>query len=239
MADAHAGWHHAKTLEGLLRPVEQRIAFAVALVFPFEVDGVGIVVAETIDLHRVVDHEVDRDERVDALRVAASASHRAAHCGQVDHGRHTGEVLHQHPRRHERERRSATIRPARQRFDVGLRHVTTAGAARDVLEQDLDRVRQACDVGAGLRGQPVKAHVASTSRRRFQCCDAVERIHGGIRCRRSDTGHSALMKRPCLFLFAHAALRVRRARRVLPAPATAGATRRHRCVPRRGRKRPG
>jgi hypothetical protein len=44
----------------------------------------------------VVDHEVDRRQRVDLLRIAAQLDHRFAHGGEVDHGGHAGEVLHQH-----------------------------------------------------------------------------------------------------------------------------------------------
>jgi hypothetical protein len=45
-------------------------------------------------MHRVVDDEVDRAQRVDLLRVAAQRRHRLAHRGEVDHRRHAGEVLH-------------------------------------------------------------------------------------------------------------------------------------------------
>jgi hypothetical protein len=47
----------------------------------------------------VVDDEVDRDERVDLLRVAAEVRHGVAHRGEIDDRRHAGEVLHQHARR--------------------------------------------------------------------------------------------------------------------------------------------
>ena len=66
MADSHARRHDAKALEGLLRPIEQRVAFAVAAVFPLEVGGVGVGAAEPIDLDRVIDDEIDRNERIDA-----------------------------------------------------------------------------------------------------------------------------------------------------------------------------
>src|SRR5581483_914742 len=58
--------------------------------------------AELVHLHRVVDDEVCGAERVDARGVATAARHGAAHGGEVDHRVHSGEVLQQDARRHER-----------------------------------------------------------------------------------------------------------------------------------------
>ena len=58
----------------------------------------------------MVDDEVDRHQRVDALRVAAERLHRVAHRGEVDHRRHAGEVLHQHARRAEGDLAVAPVR---------------------------------------------------------------------------------------------------------------------------------
>ena len=55
--------------------------------------------AERVDLHRVVDDELDGLQRVDLLRVAAEPLHRVAHRGEVDHGGDAREVLQQHARR--------------------------------------------------------------------------------------------------------------------------------------------
>ena len=97
VADAGRRRHDAEVVEGLLAPLEERVALAVALEVALGVDGEGALVAEGVDLDRVVDHEVDVDQRVDRGRVAADLLHRVAHRGQVDDGRHAGEVLHQHP----------------------------------------------------------------------------------------------------------------------------------------------
>ena len=76
MNDPHAGRHHPEALERLLRPAEQRVALAVALVLAGDIAFVGLAVAEGIHLHRMVDDEVDRNERVDPHRVTTCASHR-------------------------------------------------------------------------------------------------------------------------------------------------------------------
>ena len=56
-------------------------------------------VAEFVDHHRVVDHEVDRHLRIDLGGIAAELADRIAHRGKVDHAGHAGEILHQHARR--------------------------------------------------------------------------------------------------------------------------------------------
>ena len=52
-----------------------------------------LVRAEVVDLHRVVDHQVDRHQRIDLLRIAAEPLHGGPHGGEVDDARHAGEVL--------------------------------------------------------------------------------------------------------------------------------------------------
>ena len=69
--DAGAGRDDAEVLEGLLRPAQQRVALAVALVLALDVEGEGARVAEGVHLHRVVDDEVGGDEWIDAGGVAA------------------------------------------------------------------------------------------------------------------------------------------------------------------------
>jgi hypothetical protein len=71
----------------------------VALHFQTDVVFEGIVIAEAVDGDRVVDHQVDRRQRVHLRRIAAQAFHRLAHGGQIHHRRHAGKVLHQDARR--------------------------------------------------------------------------------------------------------------------------------------------
>ena len=89
--------------------------------------------------------EVGRDERVDLRRVAAVARHRRAHRGEVHHRGDAGEVLHQHAAGHERDvpRRSG---PRCQRADIVVGDVAGTGAPEQILQQDLDGLREARDV---------------------------------------------------------------------------------------------
>ena len=163
--DAHARRHDAEVLEGALRPAQQRVALGVALELAVDVALVGAVRAERVDLHRVVDDEVDGDERVDAAGIAAPAGNRVAHRGQVDDGRDAGQVLHDHARRHEREVRvRGRLGPRRQGVDVRLGDVLAVDAAQQVLEQHAHRVRervrvdQAVDAVDRLAGREGVAH---------------------------------------------------------------------------------
>ncbi len=94
MADSHTGRHHAKTLERLLRPIEQSVAFAVAAIFPLQVRRVGIGAAELIHLNRMIDDEINGDEGLDAQGISARAGYRAAQGCEVHDRRNPGEVLH-------------------------------------------------------------------------------------------------------------------------------------------------
>ncbi len=69
--DADAGRDEAEGLEGLLAPLEELVALAVALEFHLHVELERLRGAGEIHLHGVIDHEVDRDERLDDFRVAA------------------------------------------------------------------------------------------------------------------------------------------------------------------------
>ena len=123
MADAGAGGHDREVLEGALAPLEELIALAVALIFQFHVLLEGLGVAEFVDDHRMVDHEIDGNQRVDALGLPAELGHRVTHGGQIDHGGHAREVLHQHARGTEGDfllALAAVRQPGGATLDVGL-----------------------------------------------------------------------------------------------------------------------
>ena len=178
VADPGRRRHDAEVVEGLPAPLEERVALAVALELALGVDGEGALVAEGVDLDRVVDHQVDVDQRVDLLRVAADLGHRVAHRRQVDDRRHAGEVLHQHPGRLEGDldARLGGGVPAGDRLDVGGADRDAVLEPQDVLQQDLDRVGQAGDVEALLqRVEPedlvgaARPPRGSNGRRRSRC----------------------------------------------------------------------
>ncbi len=150
VADAGRRRHDAEVVEGLPAPFEEGVALAVALELALGVDREGALVAEGVDLDRVVDDEVDVDERVDPLRVAADLGHRVAHRGQVDDRRHTGEVLHQDAGRLEGNLGAGLGGgvPAGDRLDVLGPHRDPVLEPQHVLQEHLQRVGQPGDVEA-------------------------------------------------------------------------------------------
>ena len=142
VADAGAGRHHGEIRKRLLAPFQEFVAFLILLVFLDHVLAERLVVAEEVHDHRVVDHEIDRHQRIDLLGVAAEALHRVAHRGEIDHRRDAGEILHQDARRAEGDLmfERALLQPFRDRDDVVLLDGAAVLVAQQVLQQHLHRV---------------------------------------------------------------------------------------------------
>ena len=113
----------------------------------------GVRVAEVVDLDRVIGHELDGQKRVDAPYVASQVPHRIAHRGEVDRRGHAGEVLMHHAGGGESDL-AVRLRgrlPVRERFDVGRANGEPVLGAEEVLEEDLERVREPFDPRELLR----------------------------------------------------------------------------------------
>ena len=149
MDDAGVGRHDAEVLERVLAPAEERIALAIPGELEPGVEVGGVELGVMIDLHRVVDDELDRLERIDLARVATEPEDAVAHCREIDDGRDTGEVLQQHSG----GRKGNFLLHLRRHVPAGeclnVLRIDEPGifAAQQVLEQDLERERQAADPG--------------------------------------------------------------------------------------------
>ena len=98
-----------------------------------------------IDLDRVIDHELDRLQRVDLARIAAEPHDAVAHRREIDDGGHAGEVLQQDAGRREGDFLLTPCDvdvPPGERLDVVGIDEPRVFAAQQVLEQDLQRERQ-------------------------------------------------------------------------------------------------
>ena len=93
MHDAGVGRHDPKVVERLLSPLQERIALLVARELELRVQVEGVGLAKVVHLYRVVDDQLGRLQRVDAVRGSPEPDHTVAHGRQVDHDRHAGEVL--------------------------------------------------------------------------------------------------------------------------------------------------
>ena len=157
--DAHPRWHHPEAVEGLLRPTEQLVALAVALVLALDVRGIRLRGAEGVDLDGVVDDEVGGRQGVDPGGVASRPGHRRAHRGEVDDRGHAGEVLEEHPGGGEGPLPvvAAGAAPADEGLDVRLADVALAAVAEQILEEDLHRDGECGGVADSEGRQPVEA----------------------------------------------------------------------------------
>ena len=93
MDDARVRGHGSKVVQRLLAPAKKLVPLSIPLKFQIDVDLQGVGGAEPVDLDRVIDDEIHRDQRIDFLGISAHAGHRAPHCRQVHNGRNTREVL--------------------------------------------------------------------------------------------------------------------------------------------------
>ena len=182
MDDAGVGRHDAEVVERFLAPAQERVALAVAAELERGVQVGRVALGIVVDLHRVIDDELDRLQRVDLARVAAELDDAVAHGRQIDNGGDAGEVLQQHARRREGDLllRAGTDIPAGQRLDVVRVDEPRVLAAQQVLEQDLQRVRQPRDVGeTGLleRRQAEDVEGVATDRDRRACVERILRGH--------------------------------------------------------------
>ena len=166
VADAGAGRHDLHVRERLLAPAEEQVALVVALVLELDVLLERERRAVLVDLHRVIDHEVDRAQRVDRVAGQAELDERVAHRGEVAHRGNAGEVLHQHARGAELDLVLDALLgvPAGDRLDVGGLDGLAVLVAEQVLEQDAQRVGQRLDVADLLldeRVEPVELDLAA------------------------------------------------------------------------------
>ena len=95
MANPRAGRHHAKVVERRLAPFQERITFHISLILAVDIHLKRARVAELIDHHRMVNHQIHGVQRIDLLRVAAKCHNPVTHRRKVHNGRDPSEILHQ------------------------------------------------------------------------------------------------------------------------------------------------
>src|SRR5262249_18578855 len=144
MANAGARRHHAEVVEGAGAPAQELVAFLVALIFDLDVPGKSIGRAKEINLHRVVDDQVDGHQGIDLGGIAAECLHGIAHGGEIDNGGNAGEVLHQHARRSigDLHVRALALQPVEYRANILRPDGTTIFVPQQVLDQHLEGERQ-------------------------------------------------------------------------------------------------
>jgi hypothetical protein len=156
MDDPDRRRNDAEILHRLLAPAEKLVSLAVAGHLQVDVGLQRLGRAEAIDLHRVIDHQVDRNQRVDPIGIAPEPLDGATHRGQIDDCGHAREVLKHHAGRLERHLapRGHGPAPAGQAFHVLFGHRESVAVSQNRLQQDANRKRQARDLGQARIFQP-------------------------------------------------------------------------------------
>ena len=166
MHDAGVRRHDAEISERVLPPAQELVAFLVALKLDRGVLCERLRRSVLVDLHRMIDDEFGRRQRIDFVGLTTELDDGVPHGREVDDRRHTREVLHHDATGRERDfltRRRLRI-PVRERGDVVGRHVDGVGVTQQVLQQDLQREGQAVDVSVGHRVQGKNLVVGSADR---------------------------------------------------------------------------
>ena len=152
VANAGARWNDAEIVERLLPPAQEFVPLAVAAHFQLDIAGERIRRARRIDTDRMVDDQIDRRQRIDALRIAPQRRHRVAHRRQIDNRRHAGKVLHQHPHRTKSDFGPAVVAPRRDGAEVVLAGAAAVAGTQLVLQQHAETARHPRQIAEALRG---------------------------------------------------------------------------------------
>ena len=175
MHDPGVGRHGAVAVQRVLTPFEETVALAVAFELELRVLIEGRRGTEFVDLHGVIDDDLDRLQRVDLRGLAALIDDRVAHRRQIDDARDAREVLQQHAGRPEGDLfifgRAGL--PAGERRDVGGGDGRAVLVPQQVLEQHLQREGQGREVET-FRGQGIEPEVGVIAAPDFECVLSAE-----------------------------------------------------------------
>ncbi len=176
--------HHAEIAERLLAPLEKRVPFAVPLELEQRVHRKSIVRTEAVHLHGMIDHQIDRDERVGAFRIGMEHAESIAHGGEIHHAGDAGKILQQHARWLKADFPwSGAERPLGHVIDVGVLYGEVVLVAQEVLEKHADGVRDARDIHAPAlvqRLQPVDPVLLPSGPQRRSRPKAVDGLHRSV-----------------------------------------------------------
>ncbi len=181
--DAVSGRDDADVAVGLLRPFQEDVALLVAVELDGDVLLQRVGRAVVVDHDRVVDDQVDRDQRVDRVRVAAEPHHRVAHRRHVGEQRAARDLRHDHAAGVVGDLgvRRARLGPGADGLDVVRADRLAVLVPQQVLRQHLERVGQALEVARAVLlgiGEAVIGIGLAAHRERVLGLEAVFVRHG-------------------------------------------------------------
>lgn len=140
---------HSESIEGLLSPLQEFVAFLVTDELDGEVAVEGVLRTGEIDLDGVIDDEIDGDEGFDDRGIGSGRFCGVAHRGEVDDEGNAGEVLQNDAGDGEGDFIIAGGFgvPGGEIFNVRLGDFPTVEIAEEGFENDADGDGEAGDVG--------------------------------------------------------------------------------------------
>ena len=178
--DPGVGRHDAEIREGTLSPAKERVPLLVARELELRIQLECVRLIEKVHLNRMIDDELHRLQRVDAVGIPAQPRDAVAHGREIDHRGHAGEILQEHAGRREGDFllcRALDV-PLGKHLDVGRLHEAAILMAQKIFQQNLERIRQARDFGvSGIleRGQTVHLNRPVTDLQSLTCTEAIHR----------------------------------------------------------------
>ena len=172
--DSQPGRHDLQPVERAHSPLEELVPGAIARELDAHVELERVRHFGEVHLHRVIDHQVDRHQRLDQARRLRRLLHGAPHRREIDHQGNAGEVLQEHAGDHEGD----LLRPLRLRLprcegaDVRLADALAVQVPQQRLEDDAQADRQPGDLAEALSlhfGQRIEGSVA----------ESLFEVHGG------------------------------------------------------------
>src|SRR6202008_593331 len=145
----------AEIVQRLLSPAQERVPLLIAAELEVGVDEERRLRSVFIDLHRMVDDEIDRLERIDQAGIAAESGEGVAHGSEIDDSGHSGEILEQDSRGAQGNLfldRSPYV-PAGKGADVVRFDELAVFVSEQVFEEDLEAEGESIRIPAGELGE--------------------------------------------------------------------------------------
>ena len=153
MNNADARRNNAEAVKCLSSPLKKAVSLVIPLELHLHVPLICGFAAGIIDLNRVIDNKIDRNERLYHARIFAHPLHRAAHRRKIHKQRHASKILKNDAGNDERYLfRTLRLRlPARKCPHMHLAHLlTSVKIAQHRFEYNADRDRKTRDVAEAL-----------------------------------------------------------------------------------------
>ena len=146
--DATGGGHGLEIVEGLLAPLQERVALHVAVILNVKVHVQSIAMSPgNVNLNRVVNDQINRHLRVDLFRVPTHLNHGVPERREVNNRRHPCEILQDDSRRTERDFATLAVgKPRRNVANVVFRDQKPVVPSKSPFEKNANGIRE---VGRG------------------------------------------------------------------------------------------